>query len=538
MKTTIFYKNKRFISIIIFLFLNSILFAQIRTEAYFGLSGRTDVSKDILEMYDKGYYISGGFEGSGDHHFGWNIKTDKNLELLYDKVFEHSLCTVGNFASVSDETGNIYVSGYATISGGWPFVAKIDSCGNKVWCKILQYEGEFEDGFNIDILVTKDNKIIVLVNFDSEEEIDKLHLVALNEQGDVLWVKPYASKNNYPWIREQNAYSLTEVNNEYYISGYCYWPYPNDTTHFFLRPLFIGIDSLFQEKWILPFYALDSVFGNAYCSIKLNDSIIMGVGKRRLPDNEVNSLLMFYTINGDELGYNQIFNEQIGLDIKRNHIRDIERINESYFIVGVYYGSENSDNPVGEFVIDTSANLYKYQSHPNTVSEPSITKTYDGNYVFATSIKENKGDKDIYVYKLDENLNDVPFDPTPHTYDSLCPGGIQSGTTSLDDCWVWTDVGEAPGPGQYYESIRWIPVKAYPNPVKGGKVTFEFENTEHHYNMELHIYNNTGLEIHSQRIYKGQQDTDVNVTGWGKGVYIAVIYSNGGAVGKCKFVVG
>jgi hypothetical protein len=460
--------------------------------------------------------------------------------MLYDKELEYSPGKVGASCSTSDDHGNVYISGSIVITDElqWPFVTRIDSCGNKVWCKILDFSFEgFNEGWAQDIIKTNTGEIIILSILKADDQYELIHLIALDSYGNVLWRESYASKYDYPWILNQVAYSIEEINHEYYISGNCYWPYPNDTNHVFLRPMFIGIDSLFNEKWVLPFYAQDSVFGNAYCSIKLSDSIIMGLGKRRLPDNEVNSLLMFYSINGDELGYTQIQNDQIGPTIKRNHIRMIERINETNFLVGVYYGPENYGNPAGEFVIDTAANVYNFQSHPNT-SSASLLKTYDNNYVFATSIEETKGDKDIYIYKIDDKLEPVPFDPTPHTYDSLCPGGIQSGNTSLDDCLVWTNVGDAPSPGQYYESIRWIPVKAYPNPVKGGKVTFEFENTDHHYNMELIIYNNTGFQIHSQKIYKGQQDTDVNVSGWNKGVYIAVIYSNGGAVGKCKFVVG
>ncbi|MEZ5195268.1 MAG: hypothetical protein R2764_02335 [Bacteroidales bacterium] len=59
---------------------------------------------------------------------------------------------------------------------------------------------------------------------------------------------------------------------------------------------------------------------------------------------------------------------------------------------------------------------------------------------------KKQGDDDIYVYKIDENLNDVPFDPTPHTYDSLCPGGYNRGTIDLTSCFIWTDIGDAPSP--------------------------------------------------------------------------------------------
>jgi hypothetical protein len=82
-----------------------------------------------------------------------------------------------------------------------------------------------------------------------------------------------------------------------------------------------------------------------------------------------------------------------------------------------------------------------------------------------------------------------------------------------------------------------LPVKAFPNPVKEGKVTFAFENTGHHRNMELRIYNIFGSEVNRQRIYRSQQTTEMDITTWPAGIYLAVIFSNGGAVGRAKFVV-
>ncbi len=524
------------ITITLLILFCQVLLAQQKTEAYFGESGRSDVSNDILEMYDKSYYISGGFEGSGDYHFGWNIKTDINLELIYDKVFEHPLCTVGNFVSVSDEHGNIYVSGFATISGGWPFITKIDSCGNKVWCKILEYNNEFEDGYNIDILISKNNEIILLVNFDSEEEIDKLHLVGLNESGDVLWVKPYASKNDYSWIREPIGYDLEVINNDYYISGRCYWPYPDDTTHFYLRPLFIGIDSLFEEKWILPFAPLDSVFGVAYNTIAINDSIILGVGERWLGEEIMNSLFMYFNTNGEELSYNQIQNEDIGSDIQFNAIRDIEKINDSTYLSPLYVGID-FETYFGEIVFDTSGAIYNQEIRDIYKGTSSIIKTSDNNFLIEIEVAESKSDNDIYLYKIDENLNDVPFDPTPHNYDSLCSDGIQSGTTDLSDCLVWTNIEDAPSPQEYYASIKQIPIKAYPNPVSKGQITFEFENTEHHNNIELKCFDLYGKEIFSKKVYRYQTEAVVDITKLKQGMYLAVVYSNGFPVGECKFVV-
>ena len=519
-----------YIIISLIILLNQLLFAQQKTEVYYGVSNRIDYANDILEMYDGGYYISGGFE----YEKGWNIKTDINLELLWDQTFEFPSFPIYNNCSVSDSDGNTYTGGSTM---GWPFVTKIDSCGQKQWCKILKYHDEFNYGFSTDITMSPDNEIVLLTYFDSDEEIVLIHLLGLNKNGDVLWKKPYASRNDYPWIREASGRSIKLIEDEYYISGYCYWPYPNDTNQVFLRPLFIGIDSVFNEKWILPFAPLDSVYGEAYKTIALNDSVFMGVGIRRWYNSEVFSLLMFYNKDGEELGYNQITNDQIGPDNKRNHIRDIARINDTLFLAAVFYGPENSGNPVGEFIIDTAANLYNFESRPNTVSSPKLIKTSDNNYVIATSIQETKSDWDIYVYKIDEDLQDVPFDPTPHNYDSLCPGGIQSGIIDLSDCLIWTDIGEVPSPNEYYTSIKTIPITAYPNPATEGSITFEFENTEHHQYMELKCIDIFGKAVHSEKVYRYQEESKLDVGTWGNGIYIGVVYSNGLAVGQCKFVI-
>ncbi len=526
----------RIITTILIILSYHILFSQQKTEAYFGISNRSEWARNIIELYDKGYYISGGIEGA-EYNKGWNIKTDINLEMLYDKVLEHDISTVAQFASVSDENGNIYVTGFTTYPDQWPFVSKLDSCGNKVWCKILDYGSEwFDDGSAGDILITDNNEIVLMTLLDSEEEIETIFLIGLSLDGEVLWKKGYASKNDYPWIREQAAYSITEINNEYYISGYCYWPYPDDTTHWFLRPLFIGIDSLFNEKWILPFAPLDSVFGFAFSSIAVNDTILMGVGTRLADSYNKNSILLFYNTNGNELGYTQIPNENIGSNVDFNAIRDIKRINDSLFISPYYLGIDG-ETYFGEFVIDTSGIIYNNETRGIYKGTSSIIKTSDNNYLIEIEVAESKSDWDIYVYKIDQNLIDVPFDPTPHNYDSLCPGGIQSGTIDLTSCLVWTNIGDAPSPKEYYESIRKIPIKAYPNPVTQGTITFEYENTEHHRNMELRCFNIYGDEIHKERVYQYQGKSIVDISSWQKGMYVAVVYSDCLPVGQCKFVV-
>ncbi len=498
-------------------------------EVHIGISNRDEYANDIIEYYDKGYYIEAGYDISTIWH-GWGIKTSINGDVLWDKTLVHQQYEVSSRFAVMDGEGNRYVGGSI---GSWPFSTKFNSCSENEWCKIIT-DDQLWFGSTSDILINANNEIIILCNYVGLDQETKIFLACFNENGVFLWKKQYARQEDHPWIDVPVAYDVMEHNKDYYISGYCYWPFPTDTTHFYQRPLFIGIDSLFNEKWILPFYALDSVFGKAYTSIPINDSIILGAGIRRYDGNIDNSLLALYNIQGEEVGLSEIFNEQIGPDIHSNHIRDIDRINDTLFIAASLFGSDYNINPGGELVLDTAGNLYNFQSRPNT-SSASLIKSSDNNFVLASTITEPNNDKNIYLYKIDKNLESVPFDTNTYTYDSLCPEPIQSGTIDLSDCLVWTGTEEIPSPEEYYSFISTIPITAYPNPAET-EITLAFENTEHHSNMLLECYNIFGQKVHSEKIYKGQQQTKLSVSNWSKGLYFAVVKSNGKVAGTGRFV--
>jgi len=522
---------KKIIQIIIFIMLYNFSYTQNQDwETHIGSSYRDEGAKGMLEDYDKGYYIAGRVD-----YNALSVKTDINGNVLYDKEFEHDFYDLNFWSVVADTAGNKYFCAPSFNGNTWPYVVKLNSCGEVLWCKLLD-DKLFERGGALDILINENNEIIVLCWYYSEPENDRIHLIGLNENGDVLWKKPYASRNNHSWIRNANAYNLLESNSDYYISGYCYWPYPNDTTHFFLRPLFIGIDSSFKEKWILPFAPLDSVFGDAYNTIPLNDSVLMGIGERWLEGNNMNSLFMFYNIKGKEISHKQIPNEAIGSNIDFNAIRDIERINDSLFISPFYVGI-GGETHFGEFVIDSSGLIHKQEIRGIYKGNSSIIKTSDKNYLIEIEVAEGKSDIDILLYKINENLESVPFDTNTYTYDSLCPHTIQSSIIDLTNCLEWVGMEEIPSPQQYYASLKQIPIKAYPNPVIGGRIIFEFENTQYHSNMELRCYDLLGESVHSEKVYQHQGMSRVSTMGWPSGMYMAIIYSNGGVVGKCKFVI-
>lgn len=325
------------------------------------------------------------------------------------------------------------------------------------------------------------------------------------------------------------------------MAGYCYYPFPNNPNHMWLRPLFIGIDSSFKEKFVIPFMVKDSVIGMAGSLFPVNDSIIMAVGARyTLPAlYEIASSMMFIKTDGKELKYVDIPNDSIGLDVITSAAGEIEIINDSLLLMISSFGPDKTGNPIGEIITDTSGNVYKFHTESSFSSIAiALHKTYDDNFVLAGNKHQNNSLwYDIILRKINADLESVAFDTTQRVYDSLCPHTIQSSTLDLTACLTPVNVNELPPPDVYYESLRWIPVKAYPNPVTHGKLTLEFANTGHHQNMELRCFDNLGRMVHSQKVYKDQQDTELQVSAWAPGVYLAIVFSNGEARGKAKFII-
>jgi hypothetical protein len=506
-----------------------------------GTHNHYDGVYDLLEDYDKGYYLIAYDVLNGDSGNGWNIKTDINGNLLYDNKLKNTEAQYIGWCGYNDSAGNKYIAGVAFLDLPWPFLIKFNACGEKVWCSLLKH-WDFLLGSPSDMLINDDGNILILTRFESEEQINQIFLLCYSPEGELLWSKPYASKTEHPLISFAYGTKLYHFGEDYIISGYCYYPYPDNPNHVWMRPLFIGIDSLFNEKWILPFGVTDSIVGKAYSAIPLNDSVIMGVGYNVVEQSGYYgraSTMMFFNHNGEELGFTEIQRDSIIPGTKGNTLIEIETISDSLFIATAVFGPSTVFNPFGEMVIDTSGKVYNAVSRPNTIGVLSLLrKTFDNKYVIACGIYETDMDHtDIYLYKINANLEQDTLYTQNFVYDSLCPDPIVSGDIDMTNCSVvLVSIGEAPTPEEYYKDLNTIPVKVYPNPSEDC-ISFDYKNTDRHQNIHLNCYDINGQKIYSENISTGQQGSKINVSSWGSGVYMAIISSEGVIVGKARFIV-
>jgi len=521
------------------LFLANVSFSQ-RWEKLYGTPVYHESGKDIIECNDKGYLIS-GFD---DHRkSNWLIKTDINGEMLWEKHIKWDNSNVYPSWIDQNEKGEIVTASCVYLaSTQWASIVKLDSCGERQWCRVFD-PGNRYDGVFYDVMFLDNGNILALeyVNIINSNETVNIYLYCLSPDGRLLWIKPYASIDDYPLMDGAFCRKIDKFGSGYIILGDCYWAYPGNPNHVFLRPLIIGLDSLFNEKFVIPFGGYsDSIHGLAYGGLQLNDSVYMAVGTRWIHDQDNlvnNGLIMFINKKGEELGYRQILNEKIGPDIKSNFISDIQRINDDLFLAVSNYGKKYVENPFGEFVLDADAHIYYKDTIPNTVGDPRMVITSDSNYLVIHTIQQPVTYKqDILLQKVNDTLGSAPFNPGSYVYDSLCKEIPPYEEINITDCMVIVGIEDTPTPEQYYASLKTIPIKVFPNPAKD-KVNFELENTSLHQNIRLRCYDLLGKLMYNEPVIQGQRGAAIDISSWPSGMYVAIIYSNSGAVGKCKFVV-
>jgi hypothetical protein len=525
---------------------------------YYTQTDSYDYTYDIMETYDKGYMICGNFytyDGSEYKAWSWLIKTDINGNIQWDKVIEGGDDVVISNAVEQTSDGGILTCGSIWTNAGAydPFMMKLNACGEKEWCKIFTGSVSESTWFE-DIKVTPSGEIIVLaVQF---EEWKTMHLFKFSDEGDFLWKKAYCDGDIYSGAFLPQGKSITLISEgRCIISAEVYWEDPwNPGGPAGIRPLFVMVDSLGNEEWVLPFGLQDTIYGQGYTIYEINNNKFIGVAVKWI-DQSSTSIASEYLIEScnskylalknilidfDSTGYVYqyliIENEVINPSYTKGVANVFERI-DSVYVMGGLFGDQNGGNPA-EIILDTNVfnnlTVLDYYLHLNENEPYSAIKSFDKKILSNSSFFEPG--VDIVLSKLNLNLEYDTAYPGNYTYDSLCttPGLPQNGFIYLDECDIITGE-EIPSPEDYYSFIATIPITAYPNPAET-EINLAFQNTEHHTNMMLECYNIYGQNVHSEKIWKGQQKTTIDLSNWAKGLYFAVVKSEGKVAGTGRFV--
>ncbi len=529
------------ISLITLILLNIGLLHSQTWPKFYGETNRIDRSKDIIETYDKGYLILGGYQA-----FSWLIKTDINGNILWEKIIDNyprELPTAQAIEATSD--GGVLVCGIA-LSGfsnkRCPFVMKLNACGEKEWCKI--FEGSpIDPSWAVDIKETVSGDIVVLVYQYGTLPEEAVHLFKLTADGDVLWKEPLATTYDHPGSAHKKGKRLI-INNEgnYIISGLGYWRHPwNPGPGVWLRPMFIKADSMGNEMWVLPFGLNDTVVGKANHSLALQNNAFLGSGYNWHASNMIEPMHFVYDNTGNELGFSIHKPDNINSLLSQGSFETSQLTDIGVFSGGAFVNENGQIETILDCMLDFDTNTYILEPFNHKLNlngrQPYLnTLSHDKKLLTIYTYYHSSTNSDISLAKLNLNLEYDTAYAGNFTYDSLCiPGPPQSGFIYLEHCDIITSI-EMPSAAEYRERISHIPLTIYPNPATD-RITFDLENTDHHRNIELRCFNLLGLQQHHVSIYSGQKQASANVSAWPPGMYIAVVYSHGKPVGREKFVV-
>jgi len=510
---------------------------------------RKAYARDVIETYDKGYLICGFYypDFNQNQRCGWLIKTNINGEVLWDRIL--SLDNMDNVTPRSIEQsrdGGILVCG-GTFRNGNPagFVMKLNACGESEWCKSFVSQGQPEISltYAMDLKELDNGNIVVLVKYFGHLPYEAVHLIKLNANGEILWIKPFATIHDYPESAGNNSTNLIITSdNKYLISGYGYWKHPWEPDGvYWVRPFFALSDSDGNEEWVLPYGINDTIIGAARNGMveDLDGNFWYPGYKYSLTETEIYGILMKFNAEGNELGYIKFdfknINEQYNVGI----FSYLAPMDSMLIIISAFGNTSWEDLIAGEllfdgFEINKDLNLINYFNYPSQFLNTIIKPLPSGKYLRNLTYRNSRIDYSIYLARCNLNLEYDTAYTGNFIYDSLCTSGPQqSGFIYLNDCDIVLGTENL---SESKPNDQNLIITIYPSPAKD-HLNFTFKYTQLYQNLELKCFNMLGLQQSETISLKGWQQISLNTINWQPGIYIGVLYSEGKPVGKEKFIV-
>jgi len=489
-------------------------------------------SMRIYEDYDKGYLIGGDVLANfNTFRYAWIIKTDINGNELWNKKYGNG--TDQNYlhscAKTTDQgliaCGNTTIEDYQFD----PLFFKLNTCGEVEWCKIL-----LSDGYNgaTDIIAVEDGYVGMLLHFGNDTLFSNISLVKMNLEGEPIWIQRLAQEDTL--IRNEEGLYLYRTNDSMYlVSGYAYHPGKH--------PFWILTDTLGNQVWNLFW---NSLVGQAHQVVEKDTGIFFSTCWGIAQDKPQSPVLLKFDSDGNPIDNYFLMGDTIG----GGSASPIAVLNDTSFIIGIAWKTNTFPDPQGYsevFLTDTLGNVYNRRLLLNDFKlAKKITKTSD-NKILITGNFAIGNNWDIYLWKMNENLEDDTLYTQSLTYDSLCPYEILSDTVDLD-CGIFVNIDEIPTKEEYETTI-----KISPNPARNW-VVLTLPDVLASGKVEVMVYDVFGRESGppdrmTPVVRAGKQGSgdvgpanrmvSLDVSGFSPGMYIAVVVDRKGKRYVGKFVV-
>lgn len=530
--------------ILILVSFNQICISQ-NWENVFGIPNRIEVFRNLNETYDGGYFILGAYHFLPDTR-GWIIKTDINGNLLYEitlgKGSGISQMNYPNYIEPTNDGGFIICGSHDRWTLNDIGISKHNACGDLEWCKVFRTDGQPDWG--VEIRQLNDGGYVMLTQgYQAITNNPKIHLFRLNPLGEALWIEPYATTTNNPYIGYNQPYDLIITPDEdFFISGLCYWCEDTAGTggvynECRLKAMALLADRSRQEEWVSAFQYEDTLAYSmaGWSTQKGSGNFYVGAIERSTMAYPPMLLVL------DSLG-NYIHDSMVQFPMFGNKWVEGFMVNPSFTSDGRLFANiliaDSTNFYPGWFglhELDSLGGWHNSFLHSTAHSPMGMMITYDGK-ILSGAVVGSELNQDIILMKFNTNLEYDSIYTAPRKYDYLCPEPIVSKTIDLSDCDIVVNVEDIPTREEYYARISLIPITPAPNPGREN-IRFLLENTEHHRNIRIVCYDMFGRQLAELPVNSGINETSLSISNWPKGLYMAVVYSGNKQMGKAKFMV-
>jgi len=501
----------------------------------------------FIESYDKGYLLTGK-HGHNYVHYLWLIKTDINGEILWEKTFGEPNSFFGLYFLDENDKGEIYLSGSTSYYDPYrdPIIMKLNACGEKIWCRVFNIPNHYDYAHSI--VATDDGGCAVILRYTgvAPPQTDRICLAKFDSDGNLQWKQCYNSLDTN-LINEDSRSLLITQDKGFLITAGCDYLDTLVTNKYWIKPYIIKTDSLGNFQWETVVHSNDSsnVGGDAWTTtINPSGQFYYTSISHYYHDPTINKpALVKLDLNGNVIAiYNIISGYENG------GLAYAQFINDSIMAADCGWG--NSMDEVIDYatLIDTLGNLVDTTQLIQDIYGSKLCIGYDQKLVYMYNTYQND-QFDVYLRKLNYNLEDDTIYTIPFTYDSLCPYQIVSDTIVQDDCGLIVGIeepgsGEAGKQGSREAGKRGI-LEVWPNPARDqlhGRLSMDslsasWRNGRFNRDLSLVIYDIFGREIQKIKIPDGQNEVQINVEGFPQGIYLAVVKDENQYVGSAKFVV-
>jgi len=471
-----------------------------------------------------------------DYKYSIIVKTNINGNMLWNKYIGNDQYDLGSgHIEQTNDNGFVYCAGfskYDPTGSSDPFIIKFNSCGEIEWCSVINTPGIYDYGRRV--RQTPEGDYILLTSYSDPNPQNRIQLYKFDSSGNLFW------KHNYPGhspVFDEDGYDLTVLNEGYLITGMCYAPDSGQSGGGgYERPYYIRTDTAGNELWRLAYGRKNGYHGNTFAileTIVSNTGNFYDVGwhSNYCDTPALNKCLG----NGTESYYQDLVPSSCP-----GTAGQIRFLNDTTMIV--FSSVTISNVEVKKWMKLDTMGIEKYsKTFTQSWMQPSLSRiTFDNKIV--DLLDHNLI---IYFYKLNSNFDFDSIYTQPYVYDSLCLHPIVSDTID-PNCDLIVSIDDSK------TNLQKSNLKVYPNPATN-RISIEFpkvlvvssgqgkyQSSKEYYQWKstlFEVYNIEGKKIFEKEITKLQQQLELDISDWQRGLYYFRLVYDKQTVGGQKVLI-